>query len=235
MRSVLGKRKTPETEKHEIQANTGETARHRPEVSHGLASSHHNNSDQTLQNRAPSFTRHSSSINLIYVVPGEVCERVHQGERSPTLKKPIVGSQKNEHTEPLPFRVLVRGGWDYLLYIKVDLNEECRSSVFFFQVFSVFSRNSIFFRFFFGKSRKTPTPTNDILEVFLRFLGKFRYKAVADRAAPPLELCHHSRAHKAGELVQQIRGFDRTRHSSSIPRDLAFDIALKINIRLCAC
>ena len=56
--------------------------------------------------------------------------------------------------------------------------------------FSVFSRN------IFGKSRKT-SPSQKVASTFLGFSRKFRYKTAQGRATPPLELCHHSRAHRA--------------------------------------
>ena len=62
------------------------------------------------------------------------------------------------------------------------VNEEC---------FSVFFS---IIPFFFGGKAENSGP--EVLKLS-RFFRKFGYKAVEDRAAPPLELCHHSRAHKA--------------------------------------
>ena len=57
--------------------------------------------------------------------------------------------------------------------------------------FSVFSPE------YFREKPRNSDPEKRPLEIFLRFFRNFRYNTVEHRAAPPLELCHHSRAHRA--------------------------------------
>ena len=82
-----------------------------------------------------------------------------------------------------------------IVQVGVDLNEECFSGV-----FQYFTEGSGGFteKKWEKAAEKVTTPKNDVLK-FSRFSRKFRCKALDDRAAPPLELCHHSRAHKSGK------------------------------------
>ena len=83
-----------------------------------------------------------------------------------------------------------------LHFLRVDLNEEWFS---FF--FSIFPKFRYFLYYVLGKTEKLQPRKRTSLN--LEGFSGNRYKAVEDRAAPPLELRHHSRAHKADKRRSQ--------------------------------